>query len=294
MTSTVSELFVPVPWGEIRGRVWGPRQGYPVLCLHGWADNCGSFNTLIPLLPRDYRYVAIDLSGHGLSSHHPPGVFYHLLSYVADVRRVVESLQMTRFSIIGHSMGGHIAGLFSALYPEMVDALVLLDAKPFVVTDVRETASKMRQGVDEILQFEMQSKKKKVYTYEKALERLLAAIPITKQSAQILLERGLVSVEGGFAFSRDLRVNFKSVVRVSLEQSLQLLSKTRARVLIILAEHGSFEKTLASTIQHFQERNHMCVTVQGDHHVHLNNSQHVAPFISTFLQTNLSPPSAKL
>lgn len=48
----VSELSVSVPWGEIRGKVWGPDQGRPVLCVHGWADNCGTFNTLIPLLPK--------------------------------------------------------------------------------------------------------------------------------------------------------------------------------------------------------------------------------------------------
>lgn len=48
----VSQLSVPVPWGEIRGKVWGPDHGRPVLCLHGWADNCGSFNTVIPLLPK--------------------------------------------------------------------------------------------------------------------------------------------------------------------------------------------------------------------------------------------------
>lgn len=41
-----------VPWGEMRGQVWGPSHGRPVLCLHGWADNSGSFNTLIPLLPK--------------------------------------------------------------------------------------------------------------------------------------------------------------------------------------------------------------------------------------------------
>ncbi|KAK7929992.1 hypothetical protein WMY93_006387 [Mugilogobius chulae] len=256
MATTVSELFVPVPWGEIRGRVWGPKHGYPVLCLHGWADNCGSFDTLIPLLPKDYRYVALDLAGHGLSSHHPPGVFYSLLSYVADVRRVISSLRMTKLSIIGHSMGGHIAGLFSAIFPEMVDALVLLDAKQFVVTEMNEIASKMRQAMDENIQFEKQSKKRKVYTYEKALERLLAAIPITKQSAQILLERGLTSVEGGFSFSRDLRVNFKIVHRLSLEQSLELHSKTKASVLVILAEQGFFENKLASVVQDFKERNH--------------------------------------
>lgn len=49
---TASEFRMTVPWGEIRGQVWGPSNGRPVLCLHGWADNCGTFNTLIPLLPK--------------------------------------------------------------------------------------------------------------------------------------------------------------------------------------------------------------------------------------------------
>ena len=53
----VSELCVPVPWGEIRGKVWGPDHGRPVLCVHGWADNCGTFNNLIPLLPKGNCFV---------------------------------------------------------------------------------------------------------------------------------------------------------------------------------------------------------------------------------------------
>ncbi|CDQ91093.1 unnamed protein product [Oncorhynchus mykiss] len=52
MKQAVSEFNMPVPWGEIRGKVWGPDNGRPILCLHGWADNCGTFNTLIPLLPK--------------------------------------------------------------------------------------------------------------------------------------------------------------------------------------------------------------------------------------------------
>ncbi|XP_044047214.1 serine hydrolase-like protein isoform X6 [Siniperca chuatsi] len=172
MSKEVSELSVPVPSGEIRGRVWGPDHGRPVLCLHGWADNCGTFNTLIPLLPKECRYVALDLAGHGLSSHRPAGVSYSFPAYVADVRRVVDALQLKKFSIIGHSMGADIAGMFSALYPEMVDALVLLDAYGFLPTDSTEISKVMRQGMDEMLQFEKKTEeKKRVYTYEKAVER---------------------------------------------------------------------------------------------------------------------------
>lgn len=46
-----------VPWGEVRGQVWGPAHGRPVLCLHGWADNSGTFNRLIPLLPNGIVFL---------------------------------------------------------------------------------------------------------------------------------------------------------------------------------------------------------------------------------------------
>uniref|UniRef100_A0A672F4N1 Serine hydrolase like n=1 Tax=Salarias fasciatus TaxID=181472 RepID=A0A672F4N1_SALFA len=138
MSGLISELSVPAPWGEIKGKIWGPDDGYPVLCLHGWADNCASFDCLVPLLPKECRYVATDLVGHGLSSHRAPGVSYLLSDYVADVCRVVEDLQWTKFSIIGHSMVHlHVVFCFpqfGALYPEMVDVLVLLDSYGFVIT----------------------------------------------------------------------------------------------------------------------------------------------------------------
>ncbi|XP_071329347.1 serine hydrolase-like protein [Trachinotus anak] len=297
VTQSVSELCVPVPWGEIRGKVWGPDHGRPVLCVHGWADNCGTFNTLIPLLPKECRYVAVDLAGHGRSSHRPPGVFYSFPSYVMDVRRVVDALKWSKFSIIGHSMGGNVAGLFSAVYPEMVDAVVLLDSYGFLPTDLKEMPQVIRQGMDEMLQFEKKTEEKsRVYSYEKAAERLSAVNPtLSEQSVHILLERGLVQVGGGFVFSRDFRINLKNIVRISLEQSLEMQSRMKASILVVLAESG-FEKIFAeqdqkkftsALLQAYRDRNHMVVTVPGDHHVHLNDPGVVAPLVSHFLWTTV-------
>uniref|UniRef100_A0A3Q0QVQ7 Serine hydrolase like n=1 Tax=Amphilophus citrinellus TaxID=61819 RepID=A0A3Q0QVQ7_AMPCI len=266
-----SEISIPVPWGEIKGKAWGPEHGHPVLCLHGWADNCGSFNTLIPFLPKECRYVAVDMPGHGLSSHRPPGVFYSFPAYVADVRRVAESLCWTKFSIMGHSMG-------DAVYPEMVDAVIVLDVFGFVPTELKRIPQIMRQGMDEMLKFEKKTEeKKRVYTYEKAVERLLTANPtLSEQSVQMLLQRGLTQVEGGFVFSRDLRVNFKNIVRITLEQSLEMQSMIQAPLFIGLFIGLSFL--------------YDCST-QDFHHVHLDNPEVVAPFICDFLLTKvLSQP----
>ncbi|XP_047221360.1 serine hydrolase-like protein isoform X1 [Girardinichthys multiradiatus] len=295
MNLAVSELSIPVPWGEIRGKVWGPDHGRPVLCLHGWADNCGTFNTLLPLLPKDFRYIAVDLAGHGRSSHRPPGVLYAFPSYVMDVRRVVDALQWRKFSIIGHSMGGNIAGMFSALYPEMVDSMILLDSYGFLPTELKEMPKVLRQGMDEMIQFEkkMEDVKTKVYTYDQAVERLLVGNQsLTEESAKILLERGLVEVEGGVVFSRDFRINLKNVVRISLEQSMELQSRIEASVLVVLAESG-FEKIFAKAdqkkftsalLQAYRDRHDTVVKVPGDHHVHLNNPEAVASLVSEFLQ----------
>ncbi|XP_037545785.1 serine hydrolase-like protein [Nematolebias whitei] len=304
MKHIVSELSVPVPWGEIRGKVWGPDHGQPVLCLHGWADNCGTFNTLIPLLPKDFRYVAVDLPGHGCSSHRPPGVLYTFPSYMMDVRRVVDALQWSKFSIIGHSMGGNIAGMFSAVYPEMVDAVVLVDSFGFLPTDPKKMPTILRQGMDELIELEKQTKNKpaKLYTYEKAVERLMAGNDgLTEKSAKILLDRGLVQVDGGFIFSRDMRLHLKNIVRINLEDSLDFQSRIKASVLVIMAE-GGLEKLFSEEdqkkfppviLQGYRDRNHTVVTVPGNHHVHLNHPEVVAQLVSDFLKSKLLSQSAR-
>ncbi|XP_055364573.1 serine hydrolase-like protein isoform X4 [Betta splendens] len=260
----VSELRVPVPWGEIRGRVWGPDHGRPVLCLHGWADNCGSFNTLIPLLPR--------------------------------------ALQLRSFSIMGHSMGADVAEMFSALYPEMVDALILLDSYGIYPTDMKEFFTVLKEGMDKMLQFEKRSTNRSVYTFEEAVQRLLAANPaLSLPSARCLLERGLDAAEGGFVFSRDPRVNFRNILGLSLEDSLDMHSSIQAPVLAVLAEDGfcklfsdpSLEEFTSALHQSSRDKNHTMVTVPGDHHVHLNNPHAVAPFVTDFLRTRVLSQSVK-
>lgn len=293
MRRAASEFRMTVPWGEMRGQVWGPSHGHPVLCLHGWADNCGTFNTLIPLLPKDWRFVAIDFPGHGLSSHRPDGCFYTFPLYVADVRRVVEALQWKRFSIIGHSMGGNVAGLFSALYPEMVESVVLLDTYGFLPTEMTDMFKNMRKGINDQIDYDsqMDKRKEKVYTYEKAKERLKTANPsLSDQSADILLERAVREVEGGFIFTRDFRINLKNIANNNIQQCLYMLSLVKARVMLLLANEGLFKTfTLPDGYgdmirTSWTDQKATILEIEGDHHIHLNKPESMASIITDFLQ----------
>ncbi|GAA6071819.1 serine hydrolase-like protein isoform X1 [Tachysurus ichikawai] len=293
----VTEFRMPVPWGEMRGRIWGPEHGRPVLCVHGWSDNSGSFNNLIPLLPADWRCVAVDLPGHGLSSHRPAGVLYTFPTYIADVRRIIEALQWKRFSIIGHSMGGNISGMLCTLYPDMVEALVLLDSYGFLPVDVKQMGRIMRRGIEEMLEYEkkLQERKERIYTYEKAKERLKAANQyLSDKSIEILLERGVQEVDGGVVFTRDIRINLTNIIRNTLEQCLEMQSQITAKVLVLRASHG-MEKTFplpeeieVPLLKGWSGERNTIVTVEGDHHVHLNNPERVAPIITDFLLSQTS------
>lgn len=81
-TAAAEEIQLTVPWGHVSGLAFGPVDGHPVLAVHGWLDNATSFVDMQKHLPRDIRLVAIDLPGHGFSSHRPAGTKYSFLDWV--------------------------------------------------------------------------------------------------------------------------------------------------------------------------------------------------------------------
>ncbi|NXT90743.1 SEHL2 protein, partial [Anhinga rufa] len=203
-----SELKFPVPWGHVAAKAWGPSEGRPVLCLHGWLDNANTFDKLIPLLPRDYYYVAMDFSGHGLSSHRPAGSPYHFLDYVSDVRRVAAALQWRRFTLMGHSMAFFflfllycfISPQFCFLYPEMVEKLILLENLGFLLApeDTEAWLKSKRMAIDRLLSLEAKQQTPKARSPEAALQRLLEANRhLTAEGGAILLQRGATETPTG-------------------------------------------------------------------------------------------------
>jgi len=108
-------------------RDWGG-SGIPVVLLHGLAGHIGEWDHLAEKLSPRYRVVAVDQRGHGRSERHPPEVTR--AAFVEDIVAVADQLELERPVVVGQSMGGHAAMLVAAAHPDLVRALVMIEAGP--------------------------------------------------------------------------------------------------------------------------------------------------------------------
>lgn len=94
--------------------------------LHGWGANIESVMPIVNSLRDRYRVIAYDSLGHGDSD--APDEVIGGDDYAALLKKIYDYYGVRRATCIGHSFGGKTLSAFAALYPEMVDKLVLVDA----------------------------------------------------------------------------------------------------------------------------------------------------------------------
>lgn len=102
-------------------------RGLTVLCLPGLTRNSRDFEALAPHLAQRYRVVCPDLRGRGLSARDPKWQNYHPGTYLGDLQRLMDVLDLRRVAIIGTSLGGLLGMMLGATVPERVAGLVLND-----------------------------------------------------------------------------------------------------------------------------------------------------------------------
>ncbi len=106
---------------------WGNQSAPPLLLVHGMWDHARSWDWLARVLRSDWHVIAPDLRGHGDSEWSPDGA-YHSPYYLLDFVDLIDTLGYEQISIVAHSFGGNPVARFSALYPQRVRKLVLVDA----------------------------------------------------------------------------------------------------------------------------------------------------------------------
>ena len=100
--------------------------GTPLVLLHGGANRWQSFRNMLPDLAANWHLYAPDFRGHGKSTW-VPGT-YRLQDYADDTIAFLQGCLEQPTYVFGHSLGGMVALLAAAQYPEGVRAVAVGDA----------------------------------------------------------------------------------------------------------------------------------------------------------------------
>lgn len=267
-----TEFQLPGSHGTLAG--WqqpGAEAAPPILALHGWLDNAASFLPLLPALACR-RVVALDLPGHGRSSHRHASHFGAFVDYVEDIARVVEGLSLGQIDLIGHSMGGALAVLYAAAFPESVRRLVLLDALGPLATPASETPTAIRRGIEARLGF---AERRRPYdTLEHLVELRRQAGGLSEAAARLIVERGTEHTGAGWRFASDPRLTLPSPLRMDEAQVRACIAAIRAPTLIVLADPPtSYLDTAAARARLDAFAKPTVLRLAGHHHLHMESGE---------------------
>lgn len=108
---------------------WGNYKLKPILLLHGFMAHAHVWDDFGQNFRTRYHVIALDRRGHGESQWCKDRA-YSISDHFSDLVCFIEGLGLKDLIIIGHSMGGRNALFYTACYPENVERLVLIDARP--------------------------------------------------------------------------------------------------------------------------------------------------------------------
>ena len=102
-------------------------QGPNIILIHGLFGSLENLAMVAKGLQTNYRVTSVDVRNHG-SSFHENNMDYHELAQ--DIINLMNSLQITKAHLLGHSMGGKIAMQCAINHPERVNKLIVADIAP--------------------------------------------------------------------------------------------------------------------------------------------------------------------
>ncbi|KAF7992185.1 hypothetical protein HCN44_001510 [Aphidius gifuensis] len=244
------EIEFKVPWGKISGKLWGPENVPPILAIHGWQDNAGSFDPLAEYLPENISLLAIDLPGHGYSSWIPKGMPYSPIIYLQTIERVKKYYGMDKIGLIGHSLGEGLIFSYTSLYPKNVKFVVAFDYFKDPSFNPAAHTSHYTKSFDESFKMENWSDDKlpPSYTETDAISRWIASTnkSLNFDTCKILMQRGATKIHDDneyVYFLRDPRIQlFLTNTEFSHEQLRHMGTRITCPYMAIKSENSGYSK----------------------------------------------------
>jgi len=276
---------------------FGNAQLPDLVLLHGMQDHAMSMAHIAFALSPYYHVVALDLRGHGHSDN--PGI-YTMVHYISDLHALVEHCKLQRPVIVAHSLGGHIASRYCALFGE-VDKLVLLDGMgPPAIDDGGDNKlakSRLRQAVLSVSKLSRGGRQMR--NSDEALNRLRSNnSQLSLELAQTIVDHGLQPhPEGGVSWRFDAAVQMIWNT-FSFDESETIWSWIECPTLIVTGDRALaywanmreslrgqevfYQQTLSRRQQLFDDAKHLIIADAG-HMLHYDQPRQLNTLLLDFL-----------
>lgn len=278
------EVSFQIPTGQVAGLAWGDPAAPRILAAHGWLDNAASFNHLLPLM-KDYYILAIDLPGHGFSSHRPAGSYFHFIDYIPDLIMLLDVLEWEQCTLMGHSLGAGIFSILAGVIPERVNTLALIDALAPFSAPPEEMPGRILTATRQYQKI-YQRQPPSYQSFEEAVEARFKVSDMLISSVETLVRRGLKKEANGYRWRNDPKLLMRSMIMFTESQIEAYLSKITAPTCLIRPSEGwpvddALFKSRIAKVKSIDVHE-----LPGHHHLHLDAPQAVAEKFNEFLRNN--------
>ena len=265
---------------SIAYKTWGNPEHPAIIALHGWLDNANSFDPLAHYLDDKFYFIAIDLPGHGFSSHLPKSSNYHFMDGIFIIVEVLNALKLKKVHLLGHSLGACLASIIAGIAPERFLSLSLIEGLgPF--SSPEKTARKQLSAYLEFITRPPKNPKGYPHFETAALARSKKGY-VSLDIAKILCERGLVEKNGLFYWRHDRRLIAPSPLRMTETQIIACLENIHAKTCLIWASDGfAFDsKQMQARVK--AVKNLTIEHLNGGHHIHMEQPEVVGKILGDF------------
>jgi pimeloyl-ACP methyl ester carboxylesterase len=239
--------FVPVRNLNYHVLVWGePRPGVPPLVMvHGWMDVGASYQFVVDAMARERHVIAPDWRGYGLTEG--GGVDnYWFPDYLADLDFLLDHYAGGQpVDLVGHSLGGNIAMIYSGIRPERIRRLVNLEGFGMPATQPTQAAGRYARWMEELKKLHKGELELSRYpAVDGVARRLMKTNPrLNQDKAQWLASHwARPDSEGCWRILGDAAHKITNAQLYRVEEVLDIYSRITAPVLAVEAEHNSLDQ----------------------------------------------------
>ena len=267
---------------------WG-NPGAPVLILiHGGLEHARVWDALAQQLRTDWHVVVPDLRGHGDSDWSSGGA-YTIVDMVPDIAALVTALGDRPVTLVAHSLGGNVAIHYTALFPERVERLCVIEGLGFspkvrARRDEKSRREQLREWVDKARALDQQGARS-YPSVAAAVQRLREHDPLlSQQLAEYVCEQGMRQTEDGqWRWKYDHLIRGNGAAEVASVEPSDLWQVIQCPVLLMYGtESWASNPEHDGRLQHFAQARVVTVDKAG-HNLHHHQPEVFMAHLREFL-----------